>query len=199
MLGKGESLLLTKWRNDFGTFVDNYFFEAWRNQALTLLKSLFGEDHTYVIGFHKSAFGSLDNAMLSTALEGLGVRNAAREDFRNGYLLNLKEIVLAELFADFLEQASYLVREGGFKDAGAVIAGSALESHLRQLCEKHGIDTQRETGRGPAPKKASALGNELTKEAVYNKIEWGNVDAWLRLRNETAHSHYDNYDNVQIA
>ena len=35
--------------------------------------------------------------------------------------------------------AEYLLHEG-YKDSAAVIAGSTLESHLRALCNKNGID-----------------------------------------------------------
>jgi hypothetical protein len=102
------------------------------------------------------------------------------------------------MFADFLEQAEYLVGEGGFKDAAAVIAGSTLESHLRQLCEKHDINGQRETNRGWKPIETSALNDALSKQGVYNRIEWRTVQGWLDLRNDAAHGHYDNYALEQV-
>ena len=48
----------------------------------------------------------------------------------------------AELFADFLEMADYLLSEG-YKDPAAVLGGSMLEEHLRQLRQSMDIRNRR--------------------------------------------------------
>jgi hypothetical protein len=84
----------------------------------------------------------------------------------------------------------------GYKDAAAVIAGSSLEAHLRQLCAKAGVDTDTEAG---SPKKADRLNAELAGAEVYAKGDQKNVTAWLDLRNDAAHGHYDRYQGGQVA
>jgi hypothetical protein len=72
----------------------------------------------------------------------------------------LKEYVIhGTVFADFLDMAQHLL-DNGYKDAAAVIAGSSLESHLRHLCSKHGVDADTPDGKH---KKADRINAELTK------------------------------------
>src|SRR5258708_6417787 len=71
----------------------------------------------------------------------MGVAKALLDDLKSGYLRSLVEIVHAEIFVDFLEMARHLC-DSGYKDAAAVIAGSTLESHIRELCRKAGISVE---------------------------------------------------------
>jgi len=66
----------------------------------------------------------------------VGIVQALRDDLNAGYIQNLVELAHGEVFADFLEMALHL-SDSGYKDAAAVIAGSTLESHIRELCHKH--------------------------------------------------------------
>lgn len=125
-----------------------------------------------------------------------GVIKSLYKDISSGYLEDVSELIHGELFADFLEMADHLLKEG-YKDAAAVIAGSALESHLRQLCIKNDIDT--EDTRNSHPKKTDKLNAELAKEDVYKKYDQKSVTAWLDFRNDAAHGHYDEYRKEQIA
>jgi hypothetical protein len=124
----------------------------------------------------------------------IGVAKSLLSDIQNDYLRTLEELIHGELFGDFLEMADHLV-VAGYKDAGAVIAGSTLESHLRQLYTKHGIPTVS----GAAPKKADTLNAELAKAGAYSKLDQKNVIAWLGLRNDAAHGNYGAYDKNQVA
>ena len=75
----------------------------------------------------------------------VGILASLRDDVAAGYLKSQRELIHAELFADFLEMAQYLLNEG-YKDAAAVIAGSSLETHLRQLCQKNRISSDIASG-----------------------------------------------------
>ena len=123
----------------------------------------------------------------------IGVAKALLYDIQNGYLQNVEEIIHSDLFSDFLEMASHLVSQG-YKDPAAVMTGSTLEVHLRKLCEKNGIDTLKKDDK---PKKADSLNAELAKAGVYTKSDLKNVTAWLDLRNNAAHGHYDKYNEGQ--
>lgn len=68
----------------------------------------------------------------------VGVSQGLRDDLKSGFVRTLIDLAHAELFADFLEMAEHL-NGSGYKDAAAVITGSALESHLRALSDKHGV------------------------------------------------------------
>jgi len=128
----------------------------------------------------------------------IGVVQALLDDVRAGYLTSLVELVHADLFADFLEMAQHLL-DTGYKDAAAVIAGSALESHLRALCLKSGIPAESTKTDGTiVPKKADALNAELASGGVYSRLDQKNVTAWLDLRNKAAHGKYSEYNKDQV-
>jgi hypothetical protein len=124
-----------------------------------------------------------------------GVLDSLRADIAAGYLDSQRELIHGEMFQDFLEMAQHLL-DGGFKDAAAVIAGSSLEVHLRQLCVKAKIDTHDERGE---PKKSERLNADLTKAGVYSGQDQKSVTSWLGFRNDAAHGHYGEYTPGQIA
>ena len=123
----------------------------------------------------------------------IGVVKALRHDLAAGYLQTLTELVHAAVFADFIQMAQYLV-ESGYKDAAAVICGSTLESHLRELCKRYEI-TAEINGR---PKKADQMNAELAKASAYSALDQKSVTAWLDLRNKAAHGKYSLYDRNQV-
>jgi len=118
---------------------------------------------------------------------------ALRREYELGHAQSFTELVHADTFSSFIEMAIHL-QEEGYKDAAAVIIGSVLEQHLRELCIKNQI--QIETG--GKPKKADTLNAELAGQQVYSKLDQKNATAWLGLRNEAAHGKYGNYTGQQV-
>jgi len=127
-----------------------------------------------------------------------GVTEALRNDLQAGFLRSYEELIHAELFGDFLEMAEHLV-DTGYKDAAAVIAGSALEAHLRQLCKKNGVAVDVTSPAGVRPKRADQMNADLASATVYSKLDQKNITAWLDLRNKAAHGKYSEYTKDQVA
>lgn len=176
----------------FGEYVDAGMFSQFRTASLSFLKNIFGPDHPYFKEFDK-----LENPYPSVTSMGIGILNAAKNELQGGWLFTVKGIVSAEIFSDFLEMASYLLSEG-YKDPAAVMVGSVLEEHLRQLCAKNGIPIEITKDGKAVPKKADSLNSELASAGVYNKLDQKNVTAWLDLRNKAAHGKYDEYTKEQV-
>lgn len=124
----------------------------------------------------------------------IGIVQALLHDIKNGYFRSFEDIIHGEVFGDYLEMAEHL-NSNGYKDAAAVIAGSTLEAHLRQLCKKSAIETEQA---GRPKKKAETLNAELAKAAAYSVGDQKNVTAWLGLRNMAAHGEYDKFDANQV-
>ena len=155
---------------------------------------MFGVEHAYSEQFAKRVTSTRQDH----AIEGQSILRAAREDLAGGHLVTVKALVAADLFADFLDMAYYLLAEG-YKDASAVMIGSVLEEHLRQLCHKHGIPVEVPTPKGKlVPKKADVMNADLTKAGVYTSIDQKAATGWLALRNSAAHGEYDEYSADQI-
>ena len=127
-----------------------------------------------------------------------GVAQSLLEDTQAGYTRSLQELIHGDVFSDYFEMAEHLL-ESNYKDAAAVIGGSTLEGHLRNLCRKNGIDVERQTPQGNTPKKADTLNSDLAAATVYGKLDQKNVTAWLDLRNKAAHGHYAEYSKEQVA
>lgn len=123
----------------------------------------------------------------------VGIVESLSLDIKSGYLKTLEELIHADIFGDFLEMADYLV-SNGYKDAAAVIAGSTLEAHLKQLSDKGGIATHQ----NEKPKPADLINSELAKAQVYSPLDQKNVTAWFGLRNNAAHGNYQEYDKKQV-
>lgn len=134
----------------------------------------------------------------STAVLLAGVLESLRADIEAGYVQSLTELIHGEVFADFLEMAQHLLDQG-YKDAAAVIAGSALEAHLRQLCDRSGVETEVDSRGQLAPKKADRMNSDLAADSIYSTVDQKNVTAWLGLRNKAAHGRYGDYEAAQVA
>jgi len=128
----------------------------------------------------------------------MGTIIALKEDLDNNYLKNLSEIIQSEVFSDYLEMSEHLL-EQGYKDPAAVIIGSTLEIHLRELCISNEIELEYENTKGDmVPIKADKMNIELAKADVYSKAYQKQVVAWLGLRNSAAHGKYSEYTAEEI-
>lgn len=150
-----------------------------------------GNDSVYVREINRILNGTPELHLHTSRV--IGIVQALKEDLSAGYVKTLIELIHENLFSDFLDM-SYHLLESGYKDAAAVIAGSTLESHIKELCKKNSIDLETE-GR---PIKADRLNAALTKADVYSKLDQKNVTAWLDLRNKAAHGNYEEYTKEQV-
>jgi hypothetical protein len=118
-------------------------------------------------------------------------------ELKGGWVITARGLVAAELFADFLDMAGYLLSEG-YKDAAAVMTGSVLEEHLRQLAAKNGVSVTSIKSGTPVPRKADAINADLAGKDVYGKLDQKSATAWLDLRNKAAHGKYSEFTIDQV-
>ena len=123
----------------------------------------------------------------------IGIVQALLHDIEHGYFRSFEDIIHSEVFGDYLEMSSHLL-ENGYISAAAVIAGSTLEVHLRQLCKKNQI----ETVQNERPLKADRMNAELAKASVFSLGDQKSVTAWLDIRNNAAHGNYEACNKSQV-
>lgn len=193
ILALGQAALATHYSANMGTQVKSEQFAAFRSSALSFLVNLFGSTHPYCTDFDSR----VTQTYPSHVEAGLGIVSAARSELAGGWLQTTRGLLSSEIFADFLEMADHLLSER-YKDAAAVIIGSSLEEHLRQLAVGAGVSTTRDKDGIAVPLKADSLNSELAKAVVYSKLNQKSVTAWLGLRNDAAHGRYDAYDQAQV-
>jgi hypothetical protein len=194
LLALSVQVLTTRQRSEFGSsYVSSEAFNEFRSSSLSFLRNTFGIEHPFYKEFDKTAV----EASPYDTEEGRGILKAVKQEIEGGWLFTVKGLVSAEIFSDFLEMSEYLLKEG-YKDPSAVMVGSVLEEHLRQLCIKHEIAIETIKDEKPVPKKADLLNSDLSKADIYNKLDQKSVTSWLDLRNKAAHGKYSEYSKEQV-
>ena len=118
-----------------------------------------------------------------------------KTDIEKGWLIPFSELVSAEIFSDSLEAAKHILNEG-YKDAAAVMIGSTLESHLRELAKNtDGIEVVNDKGKLIS---GGALNQKLGETGVLNASTVKAVTFYLDTRNHAAHGHYEKYTSEQV-
>jgi hypothetical protein len=175
------------------SWVSSESFKVFEASSLSFILSTYGERHPYYTTFKESVIKTIPDHVQA----GKGILNSIKTEIERGWLTTIKGLISAEIFSDFLEMAEHLLSEQYYQPA-AVMIGSVLEEHLRQLSDKNGIAVVEIKGGKPIPKKADLLNAELTSGAIYNKLDQKNVTAWLDLRNKAAHGKYAEFSQQQV-
>lgn len=178
----------TKKKTEFGSHPDPEIYVRWLAGARTVVQALANGSH------YEREFEKIESASTLSRLHNLppfrGLLRSLLDDVDAGRLRNLKNLVRAEVFVGFLEQAEYLLSEG-FHLPAAVLAGAVLEDHLRKLCDKHKI------ARPPKP-KLETMNVELCKAGAYNSLKQKQVTAWAAVRNNAAHGKPEQFTAADV-
>ena len=195
MIEMGNAVLRTRHSSNRvpGVYVDSGLMKGFRSVSLSFIQRVYGQEYPHYREFSENTGSDSE----SDAKIGLDLLRAIRDEIAGDWLFTLRSLVTAEVFADYLEMAEYLL-ESSYKDPAAVIAGSTLEEHLRQLCIKNGIPIVRQKDGKDVPLTGDPLNVELAKAGVYNKVEQMQVTAWLGIRNSAAHGKYGEYDPDKV-
>ena len=177
----------------YGVWVDRTVFNELRSASLSFIALTYGTEHPYYSEFDKG----VESIDVDDSKKAVGILTAIRNEIAGGWLTTVRGLIAAEFFADFLEMADHL-REQGYKDPAAVLAGSVLEEHLRQLAGRNGVAITENKNGKDVYRKADSLNADLTKATAYNVLEQKSVTSWLDLRNKAAHGHYGEYTGQQV-
>lgn len=124
------------------------------------------------------------------ATQAFGILTSARDDIANNALFEVKALITAEVFDDFLEQAKALHDAGYFAPA-AVVVGAVLEDGLRKLCTKNSIML-------PNKPQFDTMNAALAKAGVYNILTQKKITALADIRNSAAHGKWTNFDTSDV-
>lgn len=168
--------------------VDEIGMLNFRLMSLSFIEKLYGKDNLYYITFF--------NASKESYFFGLekckSILDSIKNEIESGWLSELKDLVSADIFSDFLDMAKYFLDEK-YKDAAAVIIGSVLEKHLKNVAERNEIEIFNEKDGKSIPKKISLINDELYKKSIYNQIVHKSIIHIFSIRNEAAHGNYEKY------
>ena len=159
----------------------------WASSALNMTGRVFGTDSHYFTSIEENA---KDFPLYHCFQVALGVFRAVKEDYENGAIFKLRQIVEAEVFDDFLEQSESLF-SAGFYQPAAVVAGSVLEDGLRKMCAREEIELSKKP-------KLDSMNSALAKKGVYNLLTQKRITALAYIRNNAAHGKWDQFTQDDV-
>jgi hypothetical protein len=139
LLTEGEAVLKTKWQQRGNwvsgppSYVDLASFSPWRARC-KLLASLLGRAGKC---WESELTAGWPNK-LENAISTQSILSAVKSAVTAGLLLEMEDLILAGAFANLVEQADYLLRQGYYLASGVVLR-AVLEERLRRLVDSNGV------------------------------------------------------------
>lgn len=183
LIERGDQVIATHRPNPPGVIgfptLDSGAFSEWQTQSLSFLTRLLGPGDTYVETFKEE----VDKGFASSVKQGQGILRAVREDVELGYLTNVRTLVAAEVFSDFLEMARHLL-DAGYIHPAASLIGAVLENGLRQMAAASKVNVK-------TSDDLSALDGKLADAEVYSRLIQKRVRVWMDVRNHADHGQFE--------
>lgn len=133
--------------------------------------------------------------------EKIATLKGLRHNYINGYYVSLEKQIIANVSADYMEQAEALLGEGikGKFDhvPAAVLCGAVLENRLRSFCEQQEPPIN-VTKRDGSSKTLGPLIGELEKRKTFNKLVFKNLKSWSDIRNSAAHGRFNEFTRHDV-
>lgn len=163
----------------------------WRTEALNLIKRVCGEDSEHYKQLLQIAQDDETKNNAYYFAHCYGIVEAAKRDFDDDFLSDVRYLVRADLLDDFLSQAEILLQEEYLIPA-ASLAGAVLEDTLRKLCDKKNITY-------PDKTTIEKLNVALAKATIYDKLVQKEITAKADLRNNADHGHFEKIKPDDVA
>ena len=168
------------------------------SRAGQLIRRLYGESSQYQANLDRVLttrnLASMHSNWCTHVAELAGIVQGIQRDLQTGMLDDLRGLLQAEVFADFLEMAEHLL-DGGYKDPAAVLLGAVLVDTLRKISAAHSVHITAANGR---PMTIDPINTALAKAGAYGALVQKQITSWANLRNDAAHGHFAKYDVDQV-
>jgi hypothetical protein len=168
-----------------GTFYEGTDYHSWLAQACTAIESVFPPDHPVRRNWVQIATGTRVDSSVFHFHKVIGTFRGAFAILEGGKIGSLIDSIRVETENEVLVQAEELLSKNYYA-AAAVLAGGALECHLRRLVDKHQISF---TGSGSINIYNDAIlrANKSASSPIYSNADGSLIKAWGQTRNDAAH------------
>lgn len=163
-------------------------YSEWKSGTLNILKKVAGEQSDYYQDF-LSELHNTGHPKYYVEY-GSGILNSLKKDLELGFLGKIENLLLAEVFTDFLEMSEHLLEQGYYIPA-ASLAGGVLEDSLRKISIKHNITYPEKT-------KINSLNSELVKVNIYNALVAKQIIAHADIRNNADHGNFKEFNKQDV-
>lgn len=175
---------LPRVQGSYEDFYDEAPARAWATEAEAALEAVFLEGHSARQSWVRVLKDPRSRSIAAVFDALIGVFAGAANLIRNNRLASLVNSIRVESESELLDQAIVLV-DAGHRAAAVVIAGGALEVHLRHYAETHAITI---SGEGSISRYNNAIGQaRKANPNLYNANDGKLVEGWGGYRNEAAH------------
>ena len=168
--------------------VDNNLLLTWKVKVKNLISLSCGENSQHFKEFLESEKSRDYQTNYSEFNRMKSVLSAAYDDYKNGFVVSVKNLILSEVFDSELEQASELIKHD-YHIAAAVITGVVLETALRDICKEEGIKIT----------KFDRMNAELVKVGRYGVNIQKKITAIAGLRNSAAHGKTSEFTKKDVS
>jgi hypothetical protein len=176
----------------YQSFPNGVDYTRWRTQATNLIERVCGRSSTHYQDIRALTDDQKTNLNSSYFKDYFGILEGVYADYTDGFIVQIRHLVRAELLNDFLAQAEVLLKQG-YHIAATSLAGAVLEDTLRKLCDKNVIPYD------PAKSSLNTLNNELARAEVYDKLVQKKITVEADLRNSADHGQFDQVNPKDVA
>lgn len=189
LLSEGDKILDScGWDGkDYRNWPSKIDYVRFRTEGLNIIKRACGESSDHYQSLRKIADDAKNEFYFT---ECVAIVGAARNDYRDGYIFDIKSLVAAEVLSNFIEQSEVLLQYNYFIPAASLI-GAILEDILRKLSEANGIEIPEKT-------KIDRLNADLAKAGAYDKLVQKRITALADIRNNADHGHFDKFTKEDV-
>jgi hypothetical protein len=187
---RGTSLPIDQGNNEY--YRDITAATEWLAEVETALHSVFPSGHPILASWQRylervrvSSWPDNQPHTSRNIDQAVGIVRAAGSVVNDGHLRSVLDGVRADTVFEVLDQATVLLREK-YLVAAVVLAGGALETHLRHLCERNALTGSGDGSIGKYDGAIAQARNTGTVE-VYKATDGKQVTAWGGMRNYAAH------------
>lgn len=166
--------------------LDHALFNEWKSGSESLILHVVGREVNYYANFVEKT----EKPQKSSVESGVGILRALREDIEGGFLVEVKDLAMAEIFSNFLDMARHLL-ENGYKDSAASLGGAVLEDSLRKIAVKNNIEVRDGDDIG-------SLNMKLADKGIYNRLKQKNIQTWKTVRNSADHGKFHEYTTEDV-
>ncbi len=164
---------------------DKFDAQRWATEASSALAAIFSTAHPVRQNWERLSLKMDPAHSRGLTLEQMGgVFATATSMVKNNRIGSIIDAIRAETEGEILEQAIALLTSG---HVATVIAGGALETHLRQLIKKNNLPVVGEGSISKFDSAAAKARNDGTA-TLYSAIDSKLITGWGGIRNEAAHS-----------
>lgn len=175
---------------EYNIFPSDIDYQRWRMEAINLIERLCGRKSVHYEALSQIIENKLSKFNSFYFKECYGILEAAFNDYKDGLLVEIRNLIRADLLDDLISQSEAL-NENGYYVAAASIAGAVLEDTLRKLCDKNSITY-------PDKTNINTLNAELARAEVYDKLIQKEITAKADLRNNADHGQFDKVRKADV-